>query len=60
MMRSGTWWMYSKTDPRWCVSAHSDAVGMFQRPPALDAKIVELTRLHGDPPADLEWGYMKD
>jgi hypothetical protein len=33
---------------------------MFQRPPALEVKLAELTRLHGDPPADLERGYMKD
>jgi len=59
MTRSGTWWIRSEADPRWRASGRAE-VGMFARPPEIDTKITELTKLHGDPPADLAWGYMKD
>lgn len=60
MIRSGTWWIYSEVDSRWRASGHSAEVGMFLQPSESKAKIGELTRLFGDPPTDLEWGYMKD
>lgn len=59
-MRPGTWWIRSASDPRWKASGHSDIVGMFMRPPEVDSKLSELTKVLGDPPDDLEWGYMKD
>jgi hypothetical protein len=59
MMRPGTWWIRSEADPRWRASG-SAVVGMFGRPAEVDVKIAELTKLHGDPPTDLEWGYEKD
>jgi hypothetical protein len=60
MMRPGIWWIASKKDPRWKGSGPSPAVGMFGRPPEVDVKIVELTKIYGDPPDDLQWGYEKD
>ena len=59
MMRPGTWSIRSESDPRWRTSGRA-VVGMFADPPEIDAHITELTKLHGEPPADLEWGYMKD
>lgn len=59
MLRSGTWWIRSETDPRWSANGHAE-VGMFARPAEVDAKITELTKNYGEPPADLEWGYEKD
>lgn len=59
MIRHGTWWIASKTDPRWKASGRGE-VGMFAKPPEVDTKIAELKVTLGDPPDDLEWGYMKD
>lgn len=57
--KPGSWWLSSKSDPRWDCSGRDD-VGGFQCPPeataALEAKKAEL----GEPPHDLEYGYMKD
>jgi hypothetical protein len=59
VMRPGTWWIRSAKDPRWKASGAGD-VGMFARPTEVDTKIEELKRSLGDPPDDLEWGYVKD
>jgi hypothetical protein len=59
MMREGTWWLRSKTDPRWDCNGRA-FVGMFGQPQDLVNKLAELTKLYGEPPEDLEWGYMKD
>lgn len=58
-MRSGTWWIASKADPRWKANGRGK-VGMFAKPPEVVAKIEELKRSLGEPPDDLEYGYMKD
>jgi len=55
----GSWWLHSKKDPRWNVSGRA-MVGSFMRPSECDNKIEELKKELGDPPDDLEWGYMKD
>jgi hypothetical protein len=60
MMAPGTWWIRSMKDPRWNASGPSPAVGMFGRPPEVDDKIADLKKTYGDPPDDVEWGYMKD
>lgn len=61
MMRSGSWSVSSKTDPRWNGSGRSEAVGMFSIPREaqahIDAKKLELGE---EPPADCEYSYMKD
>ena len=55
----GSWWMRSKSDPRWDCDDRS-SVGGFQMPTDLTNKINELKATLGEPPKDLEWGYMKD
>jgi hypothetical protein len=60
MLKTGSWWLSSKTDKRWNVFGNSPYVGGFEMceeaKAALDQKKKEL----GEPPADLEHGYMKD
>lgn len=55
----GTWWLTSKADPRWNVSGRC-GVGGFTMPREARNKLDELKSTLGEPPADLEWGYMKD
>jgi hypothetical protein len=58
LTREGSWWLRSKTDPRW----NSDGrglVGGFQCGEA-SAMIEKLKEILGDPPKDLEMGGMKD
>lgn len=60
MMAEGTWWVSSKSDPRWRASGRA-RVGMFAKPAGVDPAIAQLkTTIGEDPPDDLEWGYMKD
>jgi hypothetical protein len=33
---------------------------MYGKPSGVDIHIAKMTPLLGDPPQDLEWGYMKD
>ena len=59
LLREGTWSVSSRLDPRWNASGHCMCGGfVIPREAAehIDAKKREL----GDPPTDLEWGYMKD
>jgi hypothetical protein len=58
-LREGTWWVRSESDPRWNASGRAK-VGMYGKPDAVDIKVAEMVALLGDPPDDLEWGYMKD
>ncbi len=61
MMSSGTWWVKSKSDPRWDGKGPSRWVGMFEKPPEVETHIeVKKKELGSEPPADAEWGYMKD
>lgn len=57
--REGSWWLKSKSDPRWNSSGRS-YVGGFVMPSECERRIEELKQELGDPPDDLEWGYMKD
>jgi hypothetical protein len=59
MVRQGTWWLNSKSDPRWNSDGRSQ-VGGLEIPEECQKKIDELKQTLGDPPKDLEWGYMKD
>lgn len=58
--KPGTWYVSCPSDPRWNGSGHA-RVGLFSMPGAvvehLNAKVQELG---AEPPADCEWGYMKD
>jgi hypothetical protein len=55
----GTWWVRSESDPRWNFEGRA-LVGMYGKPSGVDIHIAKMTPLLGDPPQDLEWGYMKD
>ncbi|HEY4497079.1 MAG TPA: hypothetical protein VI432_02940 [Candidatus Paceibacterota bacterium] len=57
--REGSWWLRSKKDPRWNTDGRA-YVGGFLMPEACRSKIDELKLRFGEPPEDLEWGYMKD
>lgn len=58
-VREGSWWLRSNSDPRWNCDGRA-YVGGFVMPPECQAKIDELKLTLGEPPKDLEWGYMKD
>ena len=57
--REGSWWLRSKTDPRWNCGGNA-YVGGFVMPSECEKKLSELKKKLGNPPKDLEWGYMKD
>lgn len=57
--RMGSWWLYSKTDPKWNYDGRC-CVGGFMMPDECKEKLEELKKKLGKPPKDLEWGYMKD
>jgi hypothetical protein len=58
-LKQGTWWLRSEKDPRWNLEGRG-LVGLFGKPAAAEEKIEELKKLYGEPPDDLEFGYMKD
>ena len=59
--REGSWWIRSKSDPRWDAEGPSDAVGSYTKPSEVDPAIEQKKQELGEePPSDLEWGYMKD
>jgi len=49
----------SESDPRWNTNGRS-SVGCFEMPGDCKQAIEQLKKELGDPPDDLEWGYMKD
>lgn len=57
--KPGSWWVSSKTDPRWNGSGHDD-VGGFMMNESAEAHIKAKKKELGKPPKDLEFGYMKD
>ena len=57
---SGSWWIKCASDARWNCSGNSEFVGGFTIPEECERKIEKLKQKLGDPPEDLEWGYMKD
>jgi hypothetical protein len=61
LLKPGTWYIVSKSDPRWQASGRSEMVGGFAMPDECREAINKKKRELGtDPPKDLEWGYMKD
>lgn len=58
--KSGNWWIISKVDPRWNKNGHCAFCGGFEMPDECKAVFEQLKTQLGDPPSDLEWGYMKD
>ena len=59
LVREGSWWLRSKSDQRWNSDGRAD-VGGFVMPEECKQKLEALKRKLGEPPYDLEWGYMKD
>lgn len=59
MIKEGSWWMSSESDKRWNASG-TGYVGRFNMNPECKQKLEDLKKEFGDPPDDLEWGYMKD
>jgi hypothetical protein len=60
--KKGTWWFYSKSDPRWNVSGKA-LVGGFLIPPEAKEVLADLRELYSKDdtiPEDLEFGYRKD
>lgn len=54
----GEWSLRSETDPRW--NKNGDCTcGGFVQPEECKEQIKILTAKYGEPPDDLEWGYMK-
>ena len=59
LLREGTWWIKSETDPRWnCVGR--GMVGGLSMPTEAERKLGWLSKEYGPPPVDLEGGYVKD
>lgn len=58
-LQEGSWYIISKKDPRWNASG-TGFVGMLTKPEEVDATIEEKKKTLGEPPDDLEWGYMKN
>jgi len=60
MLKEGTWWLKSKSDPRWDAEGRG-SVGMFAVPTGAEEAIEKKkAELKEEPPDDLEYGYMKD
>jgi len=59
IIREGGWWLRSISDPRWNCNGRS-IVGGLTMPAECERRIKKLKLKFGDPPDDLEWGYMKD
>lgn len=59
MLAEGSWWVTSKSDPRWKASGRGH-VGMLSQSGESRDAIEALKATYGEPPGDLEWGYMKD
>ncbi len=58
--KPGTWWVSSKSDPRWDASGRCAMLVSGGRPKEVDEHIEAKRALLGDPPDDLECGAMKD
>lgn len=58
---SGSWDVNSKTDPRWNAYGSTDSCGGFVMPHEVKEHIERMKELlKEEPPADLDWSYMKD
>ena len=54
----GIWYLRSTKDPRWNADGHG-FVSIFGSEDK-DRKLEELKKLYGNPPDDLEWGFVKE
>lgn len=55
----GTWWLKSKSDPRWDCEGSSFSCGGLVMPPECRKMVDKLKTLLGKQPSDLEFGYTK-
>ncbi|WP_157654474.1 hypothetical protein [Burkholderia ubonensis] len=60
LSRPGSWWISSKSDPRWNESGRVETVSILSMPKEVKNAKRRLSRRLGAAPADLEWGVMKD
>ena len=58
-LREGSWYLYSESHPEWRVDGRGFCGG-FTKPKELNEALEKLKEKYGNPPKDLEWGYMKD
>lgn len=56
---NGSWWLKSKTDPRWNCEGTSCQCGGLQMSPECEAMVEKLKGQLGAIPEDLEFGYTK-
>lgn len=56
----GTWWVYSKKDPRWNREGRGDGFVTLGGPEDMQTWIRKCKEKFGDPPDDAEMGFMKD
>lgn len=60
LLREGSWWTRSDSDPRWNMDGRG-VVGLLSMPPDAQAAVeAKRTELGEEPPRDLTYGYMKD
>ena len=60
VIREGSWWLSSKSDPRWDCQGRDVVGGLVCPPAATEAMEKKKKELGEEPPEDLEYGYMKD
>jgi hypothetical protein len=60
MIKQGTWWIKSKSDPRWNGSGRDDVGGFVINEKAQEHIDKLKKKLGEEPPEDLEYGCMKD
>jgi hypothetical protein len=58
--KEGSWWLESKSDPRWNCSGRAFLMFTAGMPQEVQNAIGEKKAIYGEAPADLEWGGMKD
>lgn len=56
----GTWWVISKTDPRWDKHGRGYGLVTTNGPDECQEWIEECKKKFGEPPKDAEYGFMKD
>lgn len=60
IIRDGSWWVTSETDPRWNCSGRGFVGGLMCPGNAKDEIDRIKEELGEEPPEDLSFGYMKD
>lgn len=58
--KPGSWWLMSKSDPKWKATGHVEALSVTQMPLDAQKALDELRKKYGNEPPDLEYGCMKD